>query len=176
MALNESGRQNRGTMSPSSAQTSEIRSPIVASWVLLIGTCLLALIPLIGFFAWIIGGVTILIAIVLAIVVISKGGTWHGIFILLASMVFVPIFIFFAAILSTLIFGAAVEGQKSPRESSPTIEHTTGASDSAADASGEIEETAAGFPGEAQSVSAEAEEAVPIPDAGAPAEAPPPKP
>lgn len=90
-------------------QANELRSPIIASWILLIATCLIAIIPFLGFLAWIIGSVTILIAMVLGVVVISKGGTWNGIFILVASLLFVPLFVFFAPIATSLITSAALE-------------------------------------------------------------------
>lgn len=90
-------------------KVNELRSPIVASWILLFVTCLIAIIPFLGFFAWILGSVTILIALILGVVVIAKGGTWNGVFILLASLLVVPLFVFFAPIVTSLITGAALE-------------------------------------------------------------------
>ena len=114
----------------------ETRSPIIASWVLLVGTCLLALVPFVGFLAWIIGGVTILIAVVLGIVVISKGGTWSGITILIASLVVVPLFIAFAPIVTSIIAGVAIE-EKAPGTFTTPIESPTEAIEGVEDAGDE---------------------------------------
>ncbi|MDF1849289.1 MAG: hypothetical protein P1U85_00535 [Verrucomicrobiales bacterium] len=105
-------------------QANDLRSPIIASWILLIATCLIAVVPFLGFLAWIIGGVTIIIAMILGVVVIAKGGTWNGIFILVASLLFVPLFVLFAPIATSLITGAALENYNEesiePAETSAT--------------------------------------------------------
>ena len=145
-------------MNASSPQASEIRSPIAASWVLLIGTCLLALIPLIGFLSWFIGSVTITIAIILAIVVISKGGTWDGIFILLASMIFVPVFLFFAPILSTFIAGVWLDTHSPAEDAATTIEITADSSDSETQGISELEITTQESPKEEAEEAATSEE------------------
>lgn len=94
---------------------SSTRSPIIASWIILIATCSLAIVPYVGFLTWVIGAISELILIILAIVIISKGATWHGIFILLASLVVMPVIIFLGPIISSMIAGAALnDGDSNP--------------------------------------------------------------
>ena len=100
--------------------TSNTRSPIIASWILLIATSVLAIVPFIGFLTWVIGVVSVLILIVLGIVVISKGATWNGIFILMASLLVMPVIIFVGPIISSLIAGAVLDDPDS--DPPPAIE------------------------------------------------------
>jgi hypothetical protein len=115
---------------------SEVRSSVVASWVLLGITCLVSLIPCLGFLSWILGSATILIAVILGVVVITKGSPWHGTFILLASFLVVPVFIFFAPIVTSGITAAFLDEKvdELPSAMEEKIETTEEASDSASEA------------------------------------------
>lgn len=119
----------------------EIRSPIIASWVLMIATCILAVIPFLGFSAWIIGAVTVPIVMVLAIVAIAKGGTWSGIFVLLMAMIVVPVVIGFGPIISTLITAAILD-----EKSGEKVEMIEETADAAAEEIGTAEEAAMATP------------------------------
>ncbi len=103
-------------------RASEVRSAVIAGWVLLAVTCGISLIPFLGFVAWVLGSVTIVIAIILGIVAISKGGTWHGVFILLASLIGVPVFILIAPFVTTMLTGAALESGKEQVEGEVSVE------------------------------------------------------
>ena len=97
------------------------------AWFLLIGTCIFSLIPVVGFLAWIVGGATILIAIVLAVIVLTRGGTTQGVMILLASLLGVPLFILLAPIVTTAIFSDAIDVQTPDIPKVEAIEQTESA-------------------------------------------------
>ena len=77
------------------------------SWIMIAGICFAALIPGIGFLTWIIGVPILLITFILGIIIISKGGTLHGVIILLMSLIFAPVFVVFAPIITTFVAVAA---------------------------------------------------------------------
>jgi hypothetical protein len=70
-------------------------------------TCLVALIPGVGFITWLIAAPSLLVTFVLGIVALNKGATVQGIFILLTSAIVAPVFLFVAPIFTT---AAAVSG------------------------------------------------------------------
>ena len=73
----------------------------LAAWVLIALTCLVALIPGVGFITWLVGAPILLVTFILGIVALSKGGTLQGILILLASVIAAPLFLFIAPIITT---------------------------------------------------------------------------
>ncbi|MDF1813255.1 MAG: hypothetical protein P1V20_13745 [Verrucomicrobiales bacterium] len=79
-------------------------SAVFWSWFLLITTCIIAVIPFVGFLSWIIGLATIAIVTILAIITIGEGGTTRGVLILLAAYIAVPLFIFIAPMASSALF------------------------------------------------------------------------
>ena len=54
----------------------------ITSWILMIVTCLLSIIPVIGFATWVIAFVVIPLVIIFGIVILTRGGTGQGIFLL----------------------------------------------------------------------------------------------
>jgi hypothetical protein len=80
-----------------------------AGWTLLSLCCVASLIPGLGFGVWLIAAPLLLITFVLGIIAISRGGTLHGILILIASLIVVPIFVFIAPIVTTSITLAAAK-------------------------------------------------------------------
>ena len=83
-------------------------TPARASWILLLLTCGLSLIPVFGFASWLIAAPMLIAAFALAIVVLSRGGTGQGILLLLCSAVIAPVFVFCAPFLATALgIGAA---------------------------------------------------------------------
>ena len=59
------------------------RSLIVTSWFLIALVCVLSLVPVFGFGTWLIAGPILFITLVMGIIVLSRGGTVPGLFILL---------------------------------------------------------------------------------------------
>ena len=86
-----------------STTSNDYRAQARTGWILLAITCGLSLIPIFGFSAWLIAGPMLIAAFVLAIVVLSRGGTGHGILLLLFSGVIAPVFVFFAPFITTLL-------------------------------------------------------------------------
>ena len=79
---------------------------VLISWALLIGTALLSVIPILGCLSWVMFIPVFLTTVILAFVILSRGGTRDGVMILIASIVVLPIFTLFAPILTTALFGA----------------------------------------------------------------------
>ena len=97
-----------------STPTADYSATARTGWILLGLTCGISLIPIFGFGAWLIAGPMLIAAFVLAIVVLSRGGTGHGILLLLCSVVVAPVFVLFAPLISTAIGvgGASAAAQK----------------------------------------------------------------
>jgi hypothetical protein len=74
---------------------------IIASWIMIGGTCLIAMIPGIGFVTWLIAFPVLLATFILGIIALTKGGTLQGILILLTSLIVAPIFIAIAPLVMT---------------------------------------------------------------------------
>jgi hypothetical protein len=87
----------------------------ITSWILLIFTGLLALVPLLGFasalIVWIVGP----LIIIFAIVMMMRGGTGHGIILIILALVLFP-WSFLAPTISTLMLGASVSAQESAQQ------------------------------------------------------------
>jgi uncharacterized membrane protein len=99
-------------------QKKDYKGAVIGSWVMISLTCLVALIPGVGFLTWFIGVPILLITFILGIIVLSKGGTMQGVVILLMSLIVAPIFLMVAPILTTSLFigagadtGANVESE-----------------------------------------------------------------
>ena len=72
-----------------------------ASWLLLGLCCLGALIPGLGFGIWLIAAPILLITFILGIIAMARGGVLQGILILIASLIFMPVFVLIAPIITT---------------------------------------------------------------------------
>ena len=94
---------------PGSQPGNQNRSLIITAWVLMGIVCLVSVIPFLGFGSWLIAGPILFITLVMGIIVLSRGETMPGLFILLASLIAAPIFILVAPFVSSLLgFGGAV--------------------------------------------------------------------
>jgi hypothetical protein len=74
---------------------------ILASWLMIGFTCLVALIPGVGFLTWILGAPILLVTFIMGILTLSKGRTMQGVAILLVSLIAAPIFLVVAPIVTT---------------------------------------------------------------------------
>lgn len=84
-------------------QSRSYKRIVLASWILIILTCSLSLVPLLGFSAWLIAIPVFLATFVLAIVTLSRGGTLHGVLILVSSITIGPVVVLFAPFIVTWI-------------------------------------------------------------------------
>lgn len=92
-------------------QATPYKGMAITAWIMIGVTCLISLIPGIGFITWLIGIPILLVTLILGIIIITKNGTGQGIFILLVSLIFAPIFISVAPVVTTggaLLAGAVV--------------------------------------------------------------------
>ena len=78
------------------------------------GTCLIAMIPGIGFVTWLIAFPVLLATFILGIIALTKGGTLQGILILLTSLIVAPIFITIAPFVMTAGAIAAFDTSGTP--------------------------------------------------------------
>jgi hypothetical protein len=74
---------------------------ILASWLMIGVTCLVALIPGVGFLTWIIAFPVLLVTFILGILTLTKGRTMQGVMILLTSLIAAPVFLVVAPIVTT---------------------------------------------------------------------------
>jgi hypothetical protein len=65
-------------------------------WVLILMTCMLSLIPLLGFSAWFFAIPVFIATFVMAIIILTRGGTLQGILLLVTSITIGPVFVFCA--------------------------------------------------------------------------------
>lgn len=84
-----------------------------AGWILVLVTCALSVIPVLGFAAWIIAFPMLLAAFILSIVAMAGGRVVSGLFLLLASAVGAPFFVAWAPFIATAM-GIAATVAKSP--------------------------------------------------------------
>jgi hypothetical protein len=96
---------------------------VIASWLMIGVTCLVSLLPGVGFLTWIIAAPILLVTFVLGIVALNKGATTQGILILLASVIAAPVFLFVAPILTTTaaVTGAAATAASVAESATPSF-------------------------------------------------------
>jgi hypothetical protein len=78
------------------------------SWILIAVACLVAIIPVLGFASWFIAGPVFIATFVMAIMILSRGGTAQGVLLLGVSMFAAPAFVFCAPFISSLLGLAGV--------------------------------------------------------------------
>jgi len=88
----------------------------VTSWILIILTCLFSIIPVIGFATWIFALVVVPLTLIFAIVILNRGGKGQGIFLIIASVILMPAFLFIAPVVSTIVLGVKVSAQEKAEE------------------------------------------------------------
>ena len=82
----------------------------VVTWALLGITFVVSFIPLVGCGAWVLGVPVALTAIILGIIMLTRGGTGSGILAILGGILIVPL-CFLAQFLSLLVFGGTMDRQ-----------------------------------------------------------------
>ena len=94
---------------------------VKSSWILILGACLISIIPFLGFASWLIAGPVFTATFIMAIMVMTRGGTLQGISLLIASMFVAPLFVFFAPFLSSLLGIAGTGVAIASRYPSPSV-------------------------------------------------------
>ncbi len=98
-------RPNTSIVQPARGRTKVLS---VVSWVLMGITLVLSFIPFLGCGAWVLVWPVALAAIIMGIMVMVRGATAHGIFIILAAIVMVPIALF-GPVFTTAVTVGAIE-------------------------------------------------------------------
>lgn len=88
----------------------------VTSWILIIATGLLAIVPVLGYVSLLLVWIIAPLVIIFAIVILTRGGTGQGIFLILLAILLVP-WSFLAPTVSTLVLGASISAQETGQES-----------------------------------------------------------
>ena len=88
----------------------------ITSWILIVLTCLLAVVPVIGFATWLIALIVVPLTLIFAIVILTRGGKAQGIFLMIAAIVLMPCFLLVAPVISTLVLGASISAKETAQE------------------------------------------------------------
>jgi len=96
-----------------SAEKQSYRGLAWTSWVLVVAFLIFAVIPFLGFLSWFLVWPIVLI-VILAIIILTRGGTAQGIFLILISVFVLPLWAFFAPIISSAIVTPEVEHLEDP--------------------------------------------------------------
>ncbi len=102
--------------SPAAVPAKSYKGMAITSWILIALTCLLAVVPVIGFATWVIALVVVPLTLIFAIVILTRGGKAQGILLILASIIFMPCFLLVAPLVSTLLLGAKISAQETAQE------------------------------------------------------------
>lgn len=100
---------------PTAVPAKSYKGMAITSWILLIFTGLLAIVPLLGFASALMVWIVCPLIIVFAIVMISRGGTGHGIILIILAILLFP-WSFLAPTISTVLLGASVSAQEHAQE------------------------------------------------------------
>jgi hypothetical protein len=88
----------------------------ITSWILILLTCLFAVVPVFGFAMWAAALIVVPLTLIFAIVILTRGGKAQGILMILASVIFMPCFLLVAPVISTLVLGASISAQETAQE------------------------------------------------------------
>jgi hypothetical protein len=114
-------QQASAYVSPQVAARSPQSDPkklILASWLMIGVTCLISLIPGVGFLTWVVAAPILLVTFIMGIITLNKGKTLQGVSILLVSLVAAPLFLVVAPIITTVGAVAAADSGGSSNYSS----------------------------------------------------------
>ncbi|MEY2520396.1 MAG: domain 2 [Verrucomicrobiota bacterium] len=100
---------------------SSYKTLTTVSWVLLGLTALVSLIPFVGCGAWVLGWAVAVAAIIMGILVITRGGTGQGIMIIVAGVLIVP-FALLGQFVSLAVFGS-IAGKEDRKQETQIMEN-----------------------------------------------------
>lgn len=92
-----------------------VKGLVVTSWVLLGVTFVISLVPVLGCGSWLLAWPVAVATLVMAIIILTRGGKTQGIAILIASILIVPITMV-ASIASTALLGVTVSEHEKTQE------------------------------------------------------------
>jgi hypothetical protein len=98
-------RPNASIVQPAPRGTGTLST---VTWILLGLTFVVSFIPFVGCGAWLLGVPVAIVAIILGVIMLTRGGTGSGILAILGGILIVPL-CFLAQFLSLMIFGGTVE-------------------------------------------------------------------
>ncbi|HEY6071762.1 MAG TPA: hypothetical protein VIU85_10350, partial [Chthoniobacterales bacterium] len=87
----------------------------ITSWILIIAFGLLAIVPVLGYVSALLVWIVAPLVIIFAIIILTRGGTGQGIFLILMAVLLVP-WSFLAPTVSTLLLGASISAQEQAQE------------------------------------------------------------
>jgi hypothetical protein len=94
---------------------------VLISWILLGATALLSVIPIVGCVSWLLLIPVSIATVVMGLMILMRGGTRHGVMILVAALVVLPVIAILSPIVATLLFGAFTDTGKSSPAPSATV-------------------------------------------------------
>jgi len=100
-------------VTPASGQS--VKGLVITSWVLLGVTFVISLIPVLGCGSWLLAWPVAIATLIMAIVILTRGGKTQGIAILIASILLVPLTMV-VSVASTGLLGAAVSEREKTQE------------------------------------------------------------
>ena len=86
----------------------------LTSWLFVGIFAVLAVVPFLGFLGWILVWPVMLVVVILAIMILTRGGTAQGIVLILISIFVLPFWAFFAPVISSVIASPAIEEHEDP--------------------------------------------------------------
>ena len=101
--------------SPAAAPAKSYKGMAITSWILIIATGLIAIVPVLGYASLLMVWIIAPLVIIFAIVILTRGGTGQGIFLILMAILLVP-WSFLAPTVSTLLLGASINAQETAQE------------------------------------------------------------
>jgi uncharacterized protein DUF4339 len=104
-------RSNVSIVQPPASPSAAYKTMAMIGWILLGATLLISFIPILGCGTWILVWPVAVAAIILGIVVMTRGGTGQGIALIIASIMLVPVALV-APILSTALLGTSEDRKK----------------------------------------------------------------
>jgi GYF domain 2 len=104
-------RSNTPIVQPATAQKGGYKTLSLVSWVLLGLTFFISFIPFLGCGSWILAWPVAVAAIIMGIIILTRGGTMQGIFIILAGVLIVPLSLL-GQFASLAVFGGTVDRQQ----------------------------------------------------------------
>jgi hypothetical protein len=104
-------RSNTPIVQPATAPKGGYKTLSLVSWVLLGLTFFISFIPFLGCGSWILAWPVAVAAIIMGIIILTRGGTLQGIFIILAGVLIVPLSLL-GQFASLAVFGGTVDRQQ----------------------------------------------------------------
>ena len=105
--------RHAASVTPTSGQS--VKGLVITSWVLLGVAFVISLVPVLGCGSWILAWPVAVATLIMAIVILTRGGKAQGIAILIASVLLVPLTMV-VSVASTALLGAAVSEQEKTQE------------------------------------------------------------